>query len=140
MVEMTLQLDAEIQRLLLEQVTGLEELEALLLLHRSGTKAMSVPQVAEAARLNPSSTAAALAHLQALGLLRAEGDASAPSYRYSPENAQLACVIDRLARLYAASPVEVIKQMSANAIERLRSSAARAFADAFVFKGKKNDR
>ena len=137
---MTVQLDAEINRLLLERVASLEELVALLLLHQVPSRAMTTLEVADAAHLDLEGAAAALVHLQGRGLLRAEADASPPTYRYFPENARVAAVVDRLAQLYAERPVEVFRRMSANAIERLRLSAGRAFADAFVFKDKKDDR
>ena len=45
----------------------------------------------------------------------------------------------RLVEVYEEQPIEIIKLMSANAIERVRTAALRAFADAFVLhKGKDN--
>jgi predicted ArsR family transcriptional regulator len=136
----TVQLDPEIRRLLYEQIASFEELEALLLLHRAPATALSAAAVAARLRVEPSAVAVALSQLTGRGLLQLEKNSEPPSYRYAPANSQTAAVIDRLAQLYADQPVDVIKEMSANAIERLRSSAARAFADAFVFKGKKDDR
>jgi hypothetical protein len=45
-----------------------------------------------------------------------------------------------LERVYAEQRLAVIKLMSDNAIERLRTGAARAFVDAFLIGRKKNDR
>jgi hypothetical protein len=133
----TVSLDAEIIRLLFDQVTSFEALEALLLLHRMPACALSASEVAGVVRLDAAATTAALTDLAALGLLTLEKNAKPHTYRYAPDNAQTAATVDRLARLYAERPVEVIKQMSANAIERLRYSAARAFSDAFIFRGRK---
>jgi len=45
----------------------------------------------------------------------------------------------RLVEVYEEQPIEIIKLMSTNAIERVRTAALRAFADAFVLhKGKDN--
>lgn len=137
---MTVQLDAEIRRLLFERVASFEELEALLLLQRTPASALSVAAVAAALRRAPPIAEAALTGLAARHLLTLEENASSPTFRYAPSDAATAEVVGRLARLYTEQPVEIIKQMSANAIARLRSSAARAFSDAFIFKGRKDDR
>jgi hypothetical protein len=47
-------------------------------------------------------------------------------------------VVDRLAIVYGEHRLEVMRLLSAHALERIRNSAARAFADAFVI-GRKKD-
>jgi DNA-binding MarR family transcriptional regulator len=131
-----IELDADIQRLLFEHVASYEQLEALLLLRAEAREFRSVPQLAEKLRIDESSVAAALDSLTAHRLL--EKRAGPPvAYRYAPVEAETMALVDRLAALYVEQRLEVIRQMSANSIERLRSSAARTFADAFLLRGRK---
>jgi len=133
---MAIELDAEIRRLLYERIASYEQLEALLLLRADAAQSFSVPDVAAKLRIDESSVAAALEELTALRLL--EKQAGSPlSYRYAPVEPDTMVAVDRLAALYGEQRLEIIRQMSANAIERLRSSAARTFADAFLLRGRK---
>jgi hypothetical protein len=75
----------------------------------------------------------ALTQLTTSGLLcatRTEG----PGYRYAPVNPLLEQTVERLAHEYEVHPIHVIKQMNANAIQRVRKDALRTFADAFLLK------
>jgi hypothetical protein len=65
-----------------------------------------------------------LARLRQRGLL--EGRDEPPQrYRYQPREAELERAIDELARHYRDDPTGVMKLMTANAVERVRSQAAR---------------
>jgi hypothetical protein len=133
------ELDAKVGRLLFEQIASYEELEALLLLHKDAACTWTVDEVAERLRIDAARAATALAALRAQRLLE-QHSGPAVRYRYSTPDAGLADAVDRLARLYDEQRLEIIRQMSANAIERLRSSAARTFADAFLLRGGRHDR
>lgn len=133
---MAIELDADIQRLLFERVASYEQLEALLLLRAEAGQFRSVRHLAEQLRIDDSSVAAALEALTAHRLLEKQPGPQ-PAYRYAPAEVDAAAMVDRLAALYTEQRLEVIRQMSANAIERLRSSAARTFADAFLLRGRK---
>ena len=132
-------LDAEARSLLFEHVSGYDELEALLLLHAAPARAWTVVEVAAALRIAALDAAAALGELSAHRLLATENASAPERFRYAPADGALAAGVDRLAQAYAGQRLDVVKQMSANAIERLRSSAARAFADAFLLGKKKID-
>lgn len=132
---MTTQFDAEVRRLLFERIASYEQLEALLLLRADGARFSSVPELVAILRIDETSVVAALEALEAHRLL--EKRTAPVSYRYAPADAATAGLVDRLARLYVEQRLEVIRQMSTNAIERVRSSAARAFADAFLLRGRK---
>ena len=47
--------------------------------------------------------------------------------------------IEALARVYEERRLDVIKRMTANAIERVRTAAIRTFSDAFLLRRKKDD-
>jgi predicted transcriptional regulator len=131
-----IELDAEVRLLLLERVASYEQLEALLLLRLGTTQSFEVPEVAARLRIDEASVATAMEALAANGLLE-KSAAPRASYRYAPADALTGGVVDRLARLYDEQRLDIIRQMSTNAIERLRSSAARTFADAFLLRGRK---
>lgn len=134
---MTDELDADVRRLLFERVTSYEQLEALLLLHASPAQDWTARDVAAALRIDVGNATAALTALAAQRLLEPSSGQPPQRHRYAPADSALATCTDKLARAYAESRLEVVKQMSINAIERVRSSAARTFADAFLLGHKK---
>jgi DNA-directed RNA polymerase specialized sigma subunit len=137
----TIELDVEVLRLLYEQVTSYEQLEALLLLHAAPGRDWTVTEVAAALHIDTANAAAALTALGAQRLLSVKSSGAEQDYRYAPADGAMAAGVDKLAQSYAERRLEVVKQMSANAIERVRSSAARTFADAFLLGDrKKRDR
>jgi hypothetical protein len=72
-------------------------------------------------------------------LLAVRTDGDAVLFMYSPSDVGLDGAVTDLAQAYNENRLEVIKLMSANVIERVRTSAMRAFADAFLLGGKKKD-
>jgi len=135
-----IELDSDVLYLLFDQVTNYEQLEALLLLHGCPAQAWSVAAVAAALRTDPDSAASALDELASHQLVALTSGDHGPQYQYSAAPDGVGATVDRLAQAYAQQRLEVVKQMSANAIDRLRSSAARTFSDAFIFRRKKDDR
>ncbi|MGH8143693.1 MAG: hypothetical protein ACREU2_14395 [Steroidobacteraceae bacterium] len=137
---MKIELDTDVRRLLLEQITTYEQLETLLLLHAQPAQGWSAPAVAAAVRIQEDSAAAALNELVAQRLVSFKSDGAKSEYQYAAADAAAASAVDRLSQAYSQQRLEVVKQMSANAIERVRSSAARTFSDAFIFRRKRDDR
>lgn len=133
----TIELDAEVLRLLYEHVKSYEQLEALLLLHAAPAREWTAMEVAAGLRIDAASADAALTALSAQRLLVLQEGPAPQRYRYAPADSAQAVGVDRLARAYVERRLEVVRQMSANAIARLRSSAARTFADAFLLGNKK---
>ena len=137
---MTIEVDTEVRRLLFEHVTTYEQLEALLLAHARPRQAWTVTAVADALRIDVPNALASLVELVAHRLLVTDANPSAPQYRYAAAGTDMGRAVDQLALAYSGKRLEIIKLMSANAIERMRSSTARAFSDAFIFRRKKDDR
>jgi DNA-binding IclR family transcriptional regulator len=113
-----------------------EQLEALLLLHADSLASFSPATVASRVGLAPESAVDALQNLKRRGL--AVGPEADGSFRLAPPSPQLAQTLERLAHAYAVTRLEVVKLMSANALERLRSAALRTFSDAFVLKRRRD--
>jgi hypothetical protein len=128
-----------VRELVRERVQAIEQIEVLLLLRvealRDQADAYEPKLVAERLRLSESVVRAALAHLAA-GDLLAE---SAAGFAYRPRTEALAAAVDALATCYADARVEMLRLISANAVERLRSSSLKVFAEAFRLRRRKKD-
>lgn len=125
----------DVLELLRERVGSLEQLEALLLLHREPAHAWSLPELADELSLPTGMLASELDALVAAGLVaHAQG-----RWTYAPREAASGESVARLAALYPVRRLEVLRLLSDLAVQRIRGSAARAFADSFVIGRRKKD-
>ena len=130
----------EVRAFLREHIDSYEQLEILLAL-RAG-KLVDIPAdvVATELRLPLAAVSEALEHLKQRKLVENHHGAQHASFRYAPGGADLAARVDALAEAYDQHRLAVMREMSENAIARLRMGAARTFADAFLLGDrKKND-
>jgi hypothetical protein len=125
--------------LLRDFITSFEMLEIFLLLHANAGHVWSVAEVAERVRIADDLVARALESLTARDLILGSPPLAPGRFQYAPRNRDLADAADELARDHTERRAAVLSTMSTNAIERLRSGALNAFADAFVFGGKRKD-
>jgi hypothetical protein len=125
--------------LLREHVETYEQLEVLLLLHRDRNRTWNADAAGTALSLSPEAAADALDHLYGRGLLAMAPSGSARLFRYALTRGHTDEAVARLAREYGENRLEIIKLMSAYAIERVRTAAIRAFAVAFVLRRKEQD-
>lgn len=131
-------IDEAIRSFLQEHIRSYEDLEALLLL-RARSSTWEASAVAEALNLSEEVARETLEHLRRRGLSSAPEHARPRRYGYQPATAGLAQAVDMLAQAYEERRVAVMRLMSENAIARMRTSASRAFADAFVLGRRKGD-
>ena len=127
------QIPENVQALLRDYVGSLEELLALLFLYKGSGRGWTVQETAEAVGVPVDEARQALANLRAGGLI--VGGENVFEYRSEASTA----TVELLARAYEENQVGVMMLLTANAVERIRTGALRAFADAFVIKGRKND-
>jgi hypothetical protein len=80
----------------------------------------------------------ALSDLTDRGLLQGEILAGTARYSAAADPPELVATMEQLAGAYTANRLDIMNLMSANAVERVRNSAIRAFAKAFDL-GKKSD-
>ena len=125
-------------RLLRDGVGSLEGLEVLLLLRKDHARAWPLDEIARRLSIPQTSIEPPVAELVSHGLLAHDHSPAGDTWQYAPRSAELEALVDRLASVYEDRRLEVMRLLSAHAMERIRSSAARAFADAFVF-GRKKD-
>ena len=126
----------DVRSLLRECVISYEQLEALLFLRSRAEQDWSTEDVATHLRVPPETTAEALDHLRRYGLVHVGLEPN--PYRYAPANQSLAAAVEALARVYDTDRAALMNVMNAAAIERLRTKAIQAFADAFIIDRKKD--
>lgn len=116
-----------------DHVSSYEELNALLLMSRSPLRIWSSADVAESLNAPEDVVEIALEALVAAGIVIGAGAAGSETYQYAPQSSSIADHVTALERAYVDQPMAVVQIMTTNAIERVRSSAARRLADAFRF-------
>lgn len=123
----------ELRDLLRDRVDSHEKLDIVLWLRRCAGPA-DVPALQQALELPRATIQEVLRDLVKLGLVaHSESD----HFVYAPEHEELRRAVDELALALESDPIPIIKRMSANAIDRVRGSAAKAFAEAFIWSRKK---
>lgn len=129
----------EVRALLRQHLTSFEKLEILLLLQAHPEQALSVRDIAASKNISEDLVIIALNELHTSRLIGIEAATPRAVYRYAPVTTELAHATKALARVADEQRAAVMSLMSANAIERVRSGAVRAFADAFIVRKKKDD-
>ena len=126
--------------LLRDHIESFEQLEILLLLHRRAGDTLDSDSIAVELKLDFDTVTEALGHLcRGRLVVRVEGEARV--FRYGPDRPGMDAAVSNLAESYDENRLDVINLMNTNAIERVRTSAMRAFANSFLLGGggKKND-
>lgn len=125
--------DEAVRAFLRDDIDSFESLEVLLLLHRERT-AWTADELCRRFEIRAPVIDDALASLVRARLVSATGQNVLGSYRYADGDSARDALVASLERAYRDEPIQIMRLMSANAIERLRNGAIRAFADAFVFR------
>ena len=121
-----------------DHVSTYEELDALLFLARSPTRAWSCADMGESLSVPVDSIETALDALLAVGsLVQTDQQSDQRMFRYAPGNDFIREQVAHLQVAYAEHRMDIVQVMTANAMERVRSSAARRLADAFRFERSK---
>lgn len=125
--------------LLRDYITSFEMLEVFLLMRAEPGVSWSVSTVSDRVHVADDLVTRAVDSLRASRLIEADARAPHDRFRYSPGSRELANAADELAVDFAERRAAVLSTMSTNAIERLRSGALTAFADAFILGSKRKD-
>ncbi|MFO0612497.1 MAG: hypothetical protein U0414_07920 [Polyangiaceae bacterium] len=119
-------LPKDVVSLLRDRLHGLEALDALRCLHGEA-RVFAVAEIAERIDRERDVARGALEELAEAELVVREGK----HFRYAPRDAATRATVDRLMEVYVSARIEVMRLMTENALERLRSSAVLAFPHAF---------
>lgn len=119
-----------VQAFLRTYIESYEELELLLDVRSRAPSWCSGSELGASAgastrRSAPVNVDEVLVRLRQRGLLEGRDEPAPASYRYPAREAELEQAIDELATRYRDDPTGVMKLMTANAVERVRSQAAR---------------
>lgn len=122
----------ELRLFLHDQVSSFEELEALIFLMRAEQRAWSAAEVAAQLELRAELVEGALEALAGPGKLlrRVVDGGQLPAFLYAPRP-DLRGVLSKLQTAYEEQRLTIVQIMSSNALERVRSSAARSLVGAF---------
>lgn len=126
-----------VRAFLRDYIDSFESLEVLLLLRRERT-ACTADELCGRLTTRAPLIEDALASLARARLVSTDQNALR-SYKYVDEDSARDSIVGSLESLYRDEPIRIMQLMSANAIERLRTSTIRAFADAFVVRKEKGD-
>jgi hypothetical protein len=133
---MTQQIPEKVRALLRERITSYDLLEILMFLYAHRDDAWSKRRLSERIYVPLDHLAEGLESLACQGLLIRDAGPYAPLFRYAAEP-PLHEAVEELVRLVAEQRTAIMSLMSALAIERVRSRAPRALAEAFLFRRKK---
>jgi hypothetical protein len=125
--------------LLRDFITSFEMLEIFLFLHANSGSSWGAAEVAGQVHVPGDLVERALESLRTRRLIQGSPPQPPGRFQYAPGNRELADAADELARDFAERRAAVLSTMSTNAIERLRSGALNAFADAFILGSKRKD-
>jgi hypothetical protein len=127
----------DVRALLRDYIDSFECLEVLLLLHRERV-AWTAAELSARLNIREPVLDDALASLVRARLVNATQQNGPTSYKYAHEHLVQDAVVGLLERAYRDEPIPIMQLMSTNAMERLRTSTIRAFADAFVVRKDKD--
>jgi predicted transcriptional regulator len=121
----------EVRAFLRDYVDSFESLDVLLLLRRERT-AWTAEELCMRLKTRPPLIDDALASLVRARLVNTSDQGVRTLYTYTDRDSARDVIVGSLERVYRDEPIQIMQLMSTNAIERLRTSTIRAFADAFV--------
>jgi hypothetical protein len=127
------EIPTDVRDLLREHIETYEQLEVLLRFAGTRDRTWTMPEMTAATGVPAEAVADALARLAASGVLTASDDGR----RFS-SSSDRAASIDALGDAFGRDRLGIMNLMTANALERVRTSALRAFTKAFVL-GKTHD-
>ena len=126
----------EVQAFLPEHLEKQEQPLVLKLITSRPGEDWDVERAGKSVRLPAGEAERALEELTKKNLATRKVEKGVPTFTYSAR-APTTETIERLSQLYTSEPLEIMRLLNANAIERVRSSMARSFASAFIVGRKK---
>jgi len=118
-------------RELLRAISSLETLPVLTLVSRRRDVTWSRSRVADELGVPVAAIEDAISELHVAGLLVREGGGAS---RYAPPTPDLDHAATFVVELYERDPARLLAALTRAALDRVRTSAARAFSDAFLLR------
>lgn len=130
MKEQPSEVPPEVHALLAGPLDSFEKLEIIFVAFKRPDETWTVERMSELVRLPGDSVSVAFEELISDQFFVAGVD----GYRLAPEHLEERAPVTRLCRLYDNERLLVVRVMTSLAMGRIRTSAARAFSDAFRFR------
>jgi hypothetical protein len=127
-----------LQAFLRAHIESHEQLDVLILLSSQPDRVWAPKAIATELRITEALAEAASRFLCRQSLLTVQIGARALLFVYKPRSRDLDELVKALTKAYREQRLEVIRLMTANALERLRLKSIRSFSDAFILAAKKN--
>jgi len=127
-------LSQTLRQLLDTHVDSFEKLELLMLLRRAPEGRRTTGELALALDLGGDEVREIVGALSSAGLVERADDGG---ISLAPRTEADRAALDELAQVYAEDKIALVKAIAETAMDRLRSLAGRAFADAFVIRKKR---
>jgi hypothetical protein len=131
-------LDERLDEFLAENVESLDELVCLVRLRGDVHRSWEVAALASSVGIPEGSVLEAVDGLCRRGFAERVASGGGLGFRYAQPSVALDEQVVALAAAYERSPIEVLKVISAHAIDRVRTGAMRAFSDAFLLRKKRD--
>lgn len=135
----TEEIPEDVRSFLLEHIASYAQLEVLTLLQKQPARSFTPEVAALEANIPESAAETALEELHESGVLDVTARDGRDEFRYRPREPGMDRTVERLLVAFKENPIAIVKLMNATAMERVRTSAMRAFANAFVLGRKKRD-
>jgi hypothetical protein len=110
-------------------VESYEQLEILIRLRAQPDRRWAHHSISSASGIDETLAEESLRFLCEQGLLRAEVGTHALLFRYEPQSSELDALAGRLEEAYGTERLAVMRLMTANSIERLRTKALEKLSD-----------
>jgi hypothetical protein len=133
------EIPAGVQQLLRSSIHSIEELEVLLTLRGAVVRSWTAAELARELRLTEAMMVTALQALILNRLALQVREESPQQYQYRLQESEVEEIVAELSKTYSSHRLEIIMQISSNAIKRVREGALRTFSDAFRLPGRKKD-
>jgi DNA-binding IscR family transcriptional regulator len=130
-------LSESLKKLLHDSLGSLDELAVIMFLYTHPQSDWTCSAIAQELKTPEPLVSQALIALQRGNLLiTIPGAAGETLFRRHPTETAVSETLSELIGCYRANPLEVVKILTANAIERMRTSALRTFANSFLLEGR----
>ena len=127
--------EPELRQFLFDTVEGVEDLQVLVWFHEQPLGCEASPtRIAEQTGMLSSAALEALTRLVEKGLV-SSADPQGMAFRYDPKDPSAHTLLAAVLEQYRTSAVQILKILTANAIERVRTAALRTFAESFRIRG-----
>lgn len=133
---MTDAIHADLEQFLRLHVESFDELNVLLLVSTEA-RSWTVESVAQSLRITPLVAQSSLRSLEARALV-AGPSTPGGAYRYAPASQAVDRMVKALAVARSEQPLALTNTMNAQAMDRLRQAALRAFSEGFRLRGPGN--